>query len=69
MVNVCPAIVTVAMRAAALVLAATVMLTVPFPVPLAPDVILTKVAVVLAVHGQLPPVTVTLIDPPELLTA
>jgi hypothetical protein len=47
------------------VLAATVKLTVPLPVPLAPCVIVTHDAVLAAVHAQpAPAVTVTLPEPP-----
>ena len=36
-------------------------MTVPAPLPVAPPVILSQVVLALAVHGQLPPETVTLL--------
>ena len=67
-VNVCPAIVSVAVRALALVLAAALNVTVP--VPLAPAVTVAHAASLLAVHAQpLGAVTVTDPVPPEAVTA
>jgi len=56
-VNVCPATVSVPLRALP-VLAATLNPTEPFPVPLAPEVIASHEALLLAVHAQ-PLVVVT----------
>lgn len=61
-VNVSPAIVSVPVRAAP-VLAATLKLTDPFPLPLAPDVIAIHSTLLLAVQVQ-PDVVVTLTGPP-----
>jgi hypothetical protein len=64
-VTVCPAIVTVALRDAAVVFAGAVTATVPSPDPLAPLVMLSHVALLVAVHAQpAPAVTVTLPVPP-----
>ena len=64
MVNVVPAIDSVALRAAPL-LAATVAVTVPEPLPVAPAVMVTKVALLVAVHVQpVPAVTGTVAVPP-----
>ena len=69
-VNVCPAIVSVAVRAVALVLAVALKVTVPEPVPLAPAVTVAHAAPLLAVHAQpLGAVTVTEPDPPAAATA
>lgn len=48
----CPAIVRVPVRTEVVELAATEMLTVPLPFPLAPDVMVIQLAVVAAVHEQ-----------------
>jgi hypothetical protein len=64
-VNACPAIVNVADRAPA-TLTATLKVTIPLPVPLAPDVTVTHGALLLAVHAQVAPVvTVTVPEPPS----
>ena len=55
-------IVIVALLGLMEVLPATEKLTVPLPVPLAPDVIVTKAALGTAVHGQVD-VVVTVIEP------
>ncbi len=48
---------------------ATVTLTVPSPVPLAPDVIVSHEALLVAVHGQVDPAeTVTVTGPPLAAT-
>ena len=57
-----PAIVSVPVRAPP-VLASTVYLTVPLPVPLLPLVMVIQFAVVVAVHGQ-PDCVVTVTGPP-----
>lgn len=68
--NIRPPIVNTADRAVEPVFAATAYLTVPFPVPLAPNVIVNHEAEDVAVHAQ-PAVAVTAIDPvvaaPEIL--
>jgi hypothetical protein len=51
-VNVCPAMVAVPVRAVVEVLAATVIATVPLPLPLAPLVIVSHEALLVAVHAQ-----------------
>jgi hypothetical protein len=51
-VNVFPAIVSVPLRAAVLVFASTEYCTVPFPLPEAPEVTLTQVALLTAVHAH-----------------
>ena len=56
-VKVCPAIVSVPLRALP-VLAATLKPTVPFPLPLVPEVIVSHDALLLAVHAH-PLVVVT----------
>lgn len=61
-VNVDPAIVSVPERAPP-VLAATVYVTLPLPVPLAPPVIVIQLAPVVAVHVQ-PDCVVTVTGPP-----
>jgi hypothetical protein len=61
-VKVCPAIVSVAVRAAVLVLADALNATAPAPVPLAPDVTVSHDALLLAVHAQ-PFVAVIVTDP------
>jgi hypothetical protein len=64
-VTVCPETLSVAVRDDAPVLAATLYLTVPFPLPLAPDVIVIHDAPLEADQLQpLPAVTVTLAVPP-----
>jgi hypothetical protein len=61
--NVCPAIVTVPERAA--VVGATVSLTVPSPEPLDPDVIVTQLTLLVAVHAHpAAAVTLTATSPP-----
>jgi hypothetical protein len=63
--NVCPAIVTVPVRDDVTAFAKTLIATVPFPLPVEPDVTLIQAALVRAV--QLHPVaavTVTLSGPP-----
>ena len=67
-VNVCPAIVSVPVRAVPLLLAATWYVTVPSPVPDDPPVIVMKVALLCAVHEQAEPV-VTPMDPLPVLDA
>jgi hypothetical protein len=68
-VNVCPPIVIVAVRDTVLVLAAALKLTVPLPVPLAPAVTVSHVALLAAVHAQpVPAVTLTEPVPPPLAT-
>lgn len=63
--NVLPATVSVAVRDDADVFAATVNATVPLPLPLAPDVIVTHVAFFVAVQAQpVPAVTATDPEPP-----
>ena len=52
MVNVCPAIVAVPLRDDAVALAATVMLTVPLPLPLAPLAIVSHDVALDAVQEQ-----------------
>jgi hypothetical protein len=61
-VNVCPATVKVPVRCAP-VLAVAVNPTLPFPLPLAPDVIVSHEALLVAVHPQ-PVEAVTAIDVP-----
>ena len=61
-VNVCPPAVMVPVRADVLVLAATLKVTVPFPEPLDPLVIVIQLAEGAAVHAQ-PLPAVTLKDP------
>ena len=66
-VNVWPAMVNVPVRELEPVLAATEKVTVPLPVPLAPDVIVIQVALLVAVQGQ-PLLAATLelpLPPPE----
>lgn len=64
-VKVCPPIVRVADRDDPVVFASTVNATLPLPLPLAPDVIVTHAADVEAVQAQpLPAVTATDPDPP-----
>jgi hypothetical protein len=64
-VNVRPAIVNVPVREAEPLLAATENATVPPPLPLLPEVIVTKPELLAAVHAQpLPAVTLALPDPP-----
>jgi len=64
-VNVCPPIVSVPLREAA-VLAATVNDTDPFPLPDAPEVTVIHGTLLLAVHAQ-PPAVVTFVvpEPPD----
>jgi hypothetical protein len=71
MVKVCPAIVRVPFRGAAVVLGVPLNSTEPVPVPLAPDVTVSHVAVLVAVHGQdAEVVTVTALPaPPPAATA
>jgi hypothetical protein len=65
MVSVCPAIVSVPFLGEPSVLAATVNVTVPFPVPLVPEVMVIKGELVTAVHAQLATeVTFTVPAPP-----
>ena len=54
-VNVWPPIVSVPVRGPLLVLAAALKLTVPLPLPLAPDVIVSQASLLVAVHAQPPP--------------
>src|SRR5439155_7422077 len=70
-VTVCPAIVSVPVRDAEPVFAAIELLTVPFPVPLAPAVIVIHAALLVAVHVQLVPDAVMLTLPvaPSAATA
>ncbi len=64
-VNVCPAMVIVPVSWLVVVLAATVKATVPFPVPLLPEVIVIQLALLVAVQLQpLEVVTPTLPVPP-----
>jgi hypothetical protein len=64
-VKVFPATVSVADRDDEVVFAETVNATVPFPLPLAPDVIVTQAADAVASHEQpVPAVTVTDPEPP-----
>ena len=51
-VKVCPPAVIVAVREAVLVFVATENATVPFPLPLAPEVTVTHAAELVAVHGH-----------------
>jgi hypothetical protein len=67
-VNVCPPIVIVALRDDVLVLAVALNVTVPLPVPLAPPVIVSHVALLAAVHAQ-PVPAVTLTEPPPPVLA
>ena len=63
-VNVCPAIVTVPVRAAVAVFALMLMLTLPFPVPPAPPVTRIHGALLVAVHEHpVGAVTATFVDP------
>ena len=65
-VKVAPAIVKVPLRAAVVVFAAALMPTAPLPLPLAPEVTLSQVALLAAVHAQpAPAVTLTVPVPPE----
>ncbi len=69
-VNACPPIVSVDDRADVPVFAATENATVPLPLPLAPEVIVTQESGVVAVHAQAAAaVTVTLPLPPDAATA
>jgi hypothetical protein len=70
-VKVCPAIVSVPFRGAAVVLGVPLNSTEPVPVPLAPDVTVSHVALLVEVHGQAAEVvTVTALpDPPPAATA
>jgi hypothetical protein len=69
-VNACPPIVSADERADAPVFAATENATVPLPLPLPPEVIVTQESAVVAVHEQLPgAVTVTVPLPPDAATA
>lgn len=66
----CPPIVRVAERADVPVFAAIENATVPLPLPLAPEVIVTQGSGVVAVHAQLPgAVTATVPFPPDAATA
>jgi hypothetical protein len=68
-VKVCPPAVIVAVRATVLVLAAALNVTVPLPVPLAPPVTVSHVALLTAVHVQpVPAVTPTEPVPPPATT-
>jgi hypothetical protein len=51
-VNVCPAIVNVPVRLLPVLFAATVKLTVPFPVPVDPLVMVIQLALLTAVHAH-----------------
>ena len=63
-VNVCPPIVTVAVRLLDVVFPPTLMPTTPFPEPLAPLVTVSHAALLTAVHAQpAGAVTPTLVDP------
>jgi hypothetical protein len=64
-VKVCPPIVSVPVRGLVDVFGSTVKLTVPFPDPFPPDVIVTQLAPLVAVHAQpVPAVTFALAVPP-----
>ena len=68
-VTVCPATVSVPDRAAPPVFAATEYVTVPFPLPLAPDVTVMNEALLVAVHAQPEDaVTATVAVPPVFAT-
>ena len=67
-VNVWPPAVIVAVRADVLVFAATEKATVPFPLPLAPEVTVTHAAELVAVHAQ-PDDELTLNEPVPPLAA
>ena len=62
--NTCPPTTIVAVRCGPLLLA-TEKFTVPFPVPLAPDVIVTKLSLGTAVQLQLPDAVTLKLPPPE----
>jgi hypothetical protein len=63
--TVCPAIVTLALRGVVKVLAVAVSVTVPFPAPVAPPVMLSQPTLSLAVHAQpAPAATAADIVPP-----
>ena len=61
-VTVCPPTDTVATRAVVAALTAALYATVPFPLPLPPDVMVSQPALLLAAHAQ-PAGAVTLTDP------
>jgi hypothetical protein len=61
-VNTCPAIVSVPVREDVAVFAATLYPTVPLPLPLAPELMVSQVTLLVAVHAQ-PAATVTLTVP------
>ena len=64
-VNDWPAMVAVAVRPMVVVFAATLITTLPFPVPLAPLVMVSQAALLAAVHAQLlAVVTLTVLDSP-----
>jgi hypothetical protein len=69
-VTVFPPIVTVALRVVVTVLAAAAIRTVPFPVPVWPEVTVSQLALGVAVHGQLlvETVTLTFVVPPSAAT-
>jgi hypothetical protein len=69
-VNVCPAIITDPVRSAAPLLAATLMVAVPLPVPRLPEGTVIHEAPLVAVHAQpLPAVMPTVIVSPAVTTA
>lgn len=60
-----PAIVTVPLLGFTLAFAAIEHITLPGPLPLAPDVMLMNPALLIAVHGQpVGPLTMTVTEPP-----
>jgi hypothetical protein len=61
-VTVCPPTDTVATRALVAALTPALYATVPFPLPLAPEVMVSQPALLVAAHGQ-PAGAVTLTDP------
>ena len=68
-VKVCPATVTVPVRAVPAVLAATLSETVPLPVPVAPAVTVIQLALLVAVRAHpVVPVTVTDSEAPDAAT-
>jgi hypothetical protein len=68
-VNVRPPIAIVAVRGEVLVFAAPLYVTVPLPVPVAPPVTVSHVALLVAVHAQpVPEVTPTVPVPPAATT-
>jgi hypothetical protein len=69
-VKVFPAAVIVPVREAVAVFAATVKTTVPFPEPLAPELIVIHAAPLAAVHAHpVPAVTLRLLGPPAAAAA